>query len=358
MATLDRSLPSKPVTATRERPAGSIRFDACVALLSLWFIVGLFVDGYAHNHGAVDDTFFTPYHALLYSGIFAVGLFLGITQYRNVSKGHAFTKALPYGYNLSLVGVLLFFAGGGFDFVWHGLFGFEANLATLLSPAHLLLATAGLLIITGPLRSAWQRTGQAPTWANLFPVVLALLLFLSVLTFFTQFSNNFSRAWGYIGTVSSYDRRYIDVLGVANILFPTSLTIGILLFARRRWVLPFGAVTLVVLVNAIGMMALEWSEMRPFWYVVFAALAAGVAGDILLRLFKPTPTKALGLRVFAFAVPFITSFVYFVLLIMRVGIWWEIHKWLGVSFFAGAAGLFLSYLTLPPALPKEAICSE
>ena len=53
-------------------------------------MIGLFVDGYAHNHGMVDSTFFTPYHALLYSGILAVGLFLGINQYRNVGRGLRF----------------------------------------------------------------------------------------------------------------------------------------------------------------------------------------------------------------------------------------------------------------------------
>ena len=354
MATLNRSLASKPVTATRERPAGSIRFDLYVVLLSLWCTVGLFVDGYAHNHGGVDNTFFTPYHALLYSGILAVGLFLGITQYRNIAKGHTFSRALPYGYNLSLVGVGLFFAGGGFDFLWHSLFGFEANLSTLLSPAHLLLATAGLLIVTGPLRAAWQRSNLPSTWANLFPVVLSLLLLLSALTFFTQFSNAFSHAWGYIENVPSRERGYLDVLGVANILFPTTLMIGVLLFAVRRWVLPFGAVTFILLVNAIGMLALEWREMQQLWYVLFAALAAGIVGDLLLHLLKPTPANPLALRIFPFAVPFVLSLVYFLLLIMRVGIWWEIHKWLGVSFFAGASGLFLSYLTLSPALPEKA----
>ena len=43
---------------------------------------------------------------------------------------------------------------------------------------------------------------------------------------------------------------------------------------------------------------------------------------------------------------------YFVLLITRVGIWWVIHMWLGVSFFAAVIGVFLSYLALPPALPE------
>jgi len=46
----------------------------------------LFLALQAHNHGAVDDTLITPYHALLYSGVFVLGLFLAVTQYRKVGR--------------------------------------------------------------------------------------------------------------------------------------------------------------------------------------------------------------------------------------------------------------------------------
>ncbi len=337
--------------ALRERPADSLRFDLTVALLSLWSTIGLYVDGWAHNHGAVDNTFFTPYHALLYSGILAVGLFLAITQYRNAGRGYAFTHALPYGYNLSLIGVVLFFIGGGFDFVWHSLFGFEANLSTLLSPSHLLLATAGVLIFSGPLRAAWHRRGDAPTWARRLPALLSLLMIMSALTFFTQFVNAFSRASGYTGFPGG-SRSYLDALGVVSVLFPAAITMGVLLFALRRWTLPFGAVTLILVVNAAGMMLIRLQEMRPFWYVILAPAAAGLLGDAILWTLKPSREHPFALRVFGFAVPFALYLIYFLLLIERAGIWWEIHMWLGVSFFAAVTGLLLSYLALPPAVPE------
>ncbi|HVU13640.1 MAG TPA: hypothetical protein VHD90_20310 [Phototrophicaceae bacterium] len=352
MATLDRPLQSHAVERRRERPAGSARFDLGVALLSLWFMVGIFVDGWAHNHGAVDNTFFTPYHALLYSGILATGLFLGIHQYRSIGKGYAFSRALPYGYNLSLIGVALFFIGGGFDFVWHSIFGFEANLSILLSPAHLVLATAGFLIMSGPLRAAWRRTNVAPTWANLLPVVLALLMIISVMTFFTQFANAFARADGFAGAFPPGDRSYSDALGVAVVLFTSTITMGVLLFGLRRWKLPFGAITLILAVNAVGMMLILWKNTTP-WYVIAAPILAGLLGDVLLRVLKPSREHPLALRVFAFAVPFALYLIYFVLLITRAGIWWPIHMWLGVTFFAAVTSVFLSYLALPPALPSE-----
>src|SRR5262245_27710062 len=49
------------------RPEGGPRFDAFAALLSAAFVGGLFLDGWAHNHGKVDQSFFTPWHAILYS---------------------------------------------------------------------------------------------------------------------------------------------------------------------------------------------------------------------------------------------------------------------------------------------------
>ena len=52
--------------------------------------------------------------------------------------------------------------------------------------------------------------------------------------------------------------------------------------------------------------------------------------------------------------PFVLFLSYFLLLIARAGIWWELHKWLGVTFFAAVTGVFLSYLAQPPALPEEA----
>src|SRR4249920_2010786 len=63
---------SQPLTGatTREFPQSSVRFDWMVILLEAWWVGGLFVDGWAHAHGKVDQSFFTPWHAILYAGFF------------------------------------------------------------------------------------------------------------------------------------------------------------------------------------------------------------------------------------------------------------------------------------------------
>src|SRR5260370_7734944 len=56
--------------ATRQLtgPPHSIRFDWAMAILSAVFVGGLFLDGWAHTHGRVDQSFFTPWHAVFYAG--------------------------------------------------------------------------------------------------------------------------------------------------------------------------------------------------------------------------------------------------------------------------------------------------
>ena len=46
-------------------PVASSRIDWGVTVLSVWVIVGFYLDLWAHAHGRVDDTFLTPWHAIL-----------------------------------------------------------------------------------------------------------------------------------------------------------------------------------------------------------------------------------------------------------------------------------------------------
>jgi WD40 repeat protein len=189
-------------------PPASRRFDWAAIGLAGWLIGGLYLDGWAHNHGMVDDVFFTPWHAVLYSGALALMLFLGLTMARNLARGYDWRRALPPGYLPSLIGAGIFGVGGALDLVWHELFGIEVDLETLLSPTHLVLALGGVLMASGPLRSAWARGGRdgagifeargpnpqkgaseglRGSWLALGPALIAAALFLSVLTFFTSY---------------------------------------------------------------------------------------------------------------------------------------------------------------------------
>ena len=46
--------------------------DLITVVLGSWLTLGGFVDGYAHRNLDTPETFFTPWHAVLYSGYLAV----------------------------------------------------------------------------------------------------------------------------------------------------------------------------------------------------------------------------------------------------------------------------------------------
>src|SRR4029079_17164268 len=169
----------------------SHRFDALYIIVSVWFVGGMFLDGWAHNHGQVDQSFFTPWHAVLYSGQLAVFLFLLAALWQGRAPGRDWRAMLPPGYALSLAVAILWVPAGMGDLLWHTFFGIEKSFEALLSPTHLALGFAGCLMVSGPLRSAWQRraTNEPVSLARQWPMLLSLAFLLSGLTFFTQEAN-------------------------------------------------------------------------------------------------------------------------------------------------------------------------
>ncbi|HEX3621475.1 MAG TPA: hypothetical protein VHT97_04085 [Acidimicrobiales bacterium] len=156
------------MTVSVDRPRLSRREDAITVACTSWLILGLFVDGWAHNHQK-PESFFTPWHALLYSGFLATATWLWSRYERH--------RGVPVGYGLGYVGAATFAIGGLADMVWHLIFGIEVNLEALLSPSHLVLFTGGLLILSSPFRAAWSDASQtSPPLARFLPALLSITL--------------------------------------------------------------------------------------------------------------------------------------------------------------------------------------
>lgn len=153
---------------------GGLGFDLGMAVLGAIFVGGLFLDGWAHTHGKVDQSFFTPWHAVLYSGFVLNFLALAGAVGLNRSRGYPWPQAIPTGYALSLLGLGLWFIGGPGDLLWHTLFGIEENVDALYSPTHLLLASGLVLAVTGPFRAAWVRKDESLSLAGQLPLALSL----------------------------------------------------------------------------------------------------------------------------------------------------------------------------------------
>ena len=343
---------SRPRACIPGYPEAGIGFEWLVVLSSLWILAGLFLDGWAHNNiPDLINTFFTPWHAVLYSGYIVMAVILGVTYIRNVRKGYNWSQSLPREYMLSLFGAVIFAVSGNLDFIWHSLFGFEAGVEALVSPSHLILAVGGVMMISGPLRAAWKQPysqGQRMSWRAL----LSLFTVLGVFTFFTQFSNAFSHPHLLVGEEPAGDTYLSDVTLISYVLIPTALLMGFVLMAVLRWKLTPGSLTILLAGNSTLMFVMTLRYSGEQWPVLIAAVIGGMLADVLLVALKPSVERVKALRWFSFLVPALIFLLYFLALILTKGIWWNSNMWLGMIFFSGVLGLGLSWLAVPP-LPYD-----
>lgn len=65
--------------------------DVTLTVLAGWLMTGVYLDAWAHI-SRLPDSFWTPWHAILYSGLMACGVFLFVvrgTSYRRSSTATA-----------------------------------------------------------------------------------------------------------------------------------------------------------------------------------------------------------------------------------------------------------------------------
>ncbi|NUM43064.1 MAG: hypothetical protein HUU38_00045 [Anaerolineales bacterium] len=321
------------ISRTEKKPAlQGAGYDWAQVVLQLLFLGGLFVDGWAHFHGKVDDSFFTRWHAMFYGSFgLCAGVLIG-TMVVNRARGYLGRAMLPTGYDLTLLGTVVFAGGGVADMFWHIAFGIEQDTEALLSPSHLLLAAGMFLTMSGPLRAAWSRRGtHAP-----FSAILSLSLTLTGVTFITSYANPI------------VDFYFNGTEMVTAIMLTTALTMGFVLLAMRRWTLKPGSLTVLFTLNAAFMSVLQ--DQYP---LILAWFAAGVLADGLYAFLRPEVKTPVRVRWFAFWVPVSLFGAYFLTLFWAGDLHWRIHTWGGGIVLAGVVGLFLSYLLVPPAVPGE-----
>ena len=325
--------------------------DLITVILASWLTLGGFVDGFAHRNLDAPETFFTPWHAVLYSGFLAVTIWLAWLVIRDRPAAPSLTGAIPSGYGSSVAGVLVFMAGAIGDMLWHIVFGIEVSIDALLSPTHLLLLIGALLILSGPLRAAWFDHDPPPGLRPLLPPVLAATMAAAQLGFFFQYMDGTSVRFMETPYLSGVESGYFAVVaGVGSVLITTVILMGALLLLMRRWVLPFGAG--LVLFGGFGLL-MELLEGFDFPQELIAPVLAGLAVDVLGRALRPGAAHPGFLRLLAFTVPVVMWIVHFGLFAMSAEINWPVSVWTGLIFFAGLAGVGLSLLVFPFRIGTE-----
>ena len=92
------------------------------------------------------ETFFTPSHALLYSGIGLITIATVLITFLYIKNKHSITNAsAKNSFQLLLIGSVVSIISGPADYLWHQTFGIDG----LLSPTHISLMTGMLITSIG-----------------------------------------------------------------------------------------------------------------------------------------------------------------------------------------------------------------
>lgn len=331
--------------------------DLGAALLAGWITLGGFVDGFAHRNLNTPETFFTPWHGVLYSGYLATAAYLVFLVGRRRSEAASLREAIPPGYDTALAGVVIFALGGLGDMWWHTLFGIEVAIDALLSPTHLMLLVGSVLMLSGPIRSAWARTGTEPGFKALAPALIALTMATAQLGFFFQYADGFSvrvMQAPYVPVPyvpgANDEANLAAVYGISAVLLTTVIVMGPLLLFIRRWRLPKGAGILFFSTLGLLMALLEGFQYPES---IIAPLIAGIGADLLIHLLAPSPERRRQLRLFAWLVPMGLWAARAAVVTAVYGMGWPVAMWSGLIVMAGLLGLGLSLLVVPPGHPAR-----
>ena len=334
-----------PTAATRPRLRRSDNVLAVV--FGIWTIIGLFLDGWAHDNNK-PESFFTPWHGILYSGFIAAGASALLAAVRDRRPGRPVVEWLPRGHGLTLAALAGFGVGAVGDLLWHEILGIEIGVEALLSPTHLLLLTGGLIALSAPLRNAWVESPREPESLRAFlPTVLSLALLAALVGFFvlylSPFINDSAGTAFTRGPATPHDHPSTDpaelqqLLGIASILMTTVIVVVPVQLVLRRWRPAAGACT--VMLSTVVFLFVGLNEFaQPA--LALTGVVAGLAADAVARRL---PVWAVG------AVATVALWLsYFALYWLTEGsVAWTAELWAGATFLAGLIALGIGLLAAP-----------
>ncbi len=160
--------------AVRRRPLSEALFDrggliiAGLVLAGAMRLAGVYWD-IAWHIDLTRDTFFSPPHLLIYSGVLLTLTIFTYPVLRAWLRGAALD--LPLGWRLLGLGAATIILAAPFDELWHRLYGIDV---TIWSPPHLTGILAGLLALLGlvTFTAEWAgaRLSARPRWLDLLYV--------------------------------------------------------------------------------------------------------------------------------------------------------------------------------------------
>lgn len=339
----------------RERPRADYRTDLITVLLGTWFSAGLFLDAWAHSNVPELESFFTPWHAVFYSGFAATGAWILWILWRNYRPGMRLMDlrdVIPVGYGPAVFALPVFATAGAGDYLWHTLIGIEQGIDILFSPTHLALITSMILILTTPLRTAWSnRSMVAPTFRQFLPAALSLAFTASLVLLFAGYADatvfdsaqitkafSFKKSDGGSGLAENL---------AASIMVTNLIMVVPLLLISRRFRVPFGVATLLsVVVMALGTAVANYTNIST----AIGFIVAGVVIDVLMLKLRPSEERLKEYRIFGAAAAFVIWVAFFASAGIDQGVMPTITEmWTGAPIVAALHGLLMAVVLVPTA---------
>ncbi len=302
--------------------------EKAIAFFGSWMVIGLFLDGWAHVANK-PETFFSPWHFILYSGFgAAVAYFL----FRDVVL-----KRTSDPDRMTTAGLIVFVVGAIGDGAWHQIFGIEVDLEALLSPTHLALMIGGIMM----LGLAYRRASKAdmPAARASIALIVTMTLAAAVTMFFTQYLTAFD--FGGLAATAETDGEFWEIYAVASVFVTNAILLGLVFLLVRRWRTPRWTFTFVFGALAAGVVLLNGSN-GAFLNIPAAAIG-GLAADVLARRLDPAEQER-GARLYSILVPLVLWTAWFGALHLMDGVHWAAELWTGTIVLACLEGLGLGLL--------------
>jgi hypothetical protein len=341
--------PATPPGA-RTASVASLRDDVIGVLLGTALIGGVLTDAWAHTNRLTPDSgFFTPWHALLYSGFAGTAAWTWWLAFRHRHGNPLWWRnSWPAGYGIGAIATLLFAVGGAMDMLWHTLFGVELSLKAALSPSHLLIAGAGALLVTNQMRSWWA--SDEGGWRSVTGLVSASLgtIFGTIVLAALTALNTVAPTQVFVPVSGDFSYHTPAAQGIQSYLLASAFLLIPFLLVHRRRTTP-GAATAVV--AGIGLFLLIQREFpSPQTAAIVAMITGAAIVDVALwRLdARRGLTAALRLPIAgaAFAAAIWTGQL--IGLQIAAGVRWPVELWSGIVVVTAALGALMGLLAAAP----------
>jgi len=227
------------------------------------------------------DTFFTPSHTMIYSGVGLLIISAAISAVLLIRNKEILSKSFSTALKLLIIGSILSAVAGPSDYIWHSIFGIDG----LLSPTHLALLVGMLINSIATVLGLVRLIAHLPTNGRQRRVVKSLMIPAFAIMWLTMiwcvyiFALPLSK-----GVHFNFNLDPVSEVIIATVALP--LIDSIVFIASSRFIGRFGgatAVTALLLTMISFANIIPSAHLAPFlpWYLML--IIPAIASDMILN---------------------------------------------------------------------------